>query len=97
MIIRGASGLYSFLTSNGMTDREVTLRRLINCVIDLQTGCPCHKRADKLQKLKNCERIYHEIVRFIIPSISEEFLKKTTEREIIFLGEDGNIIKTISR
>ena len=97
MTVQGPAGLYGLLTSIGMCDRDATLRRVIDCVLDLQSGCACHKRADKIQKQKNCNRLYHEAVRFIIPGLSDEILKKTTDREVVFLSEDGNILKTISR
>lgn len=97
MTVQGAAGLYGFLASIGMSDRDATLRRVVDCVMDLQSGCACHKRADKVQKQKNCERLYGEAVRFIIPSLSDEILKKTTDREVVFLSHDGVVLRTISR
>ncbi len=97
MTVQGAAGLYGLLSSIGMCDSDATLRRVVNCVIDLQSGCACHKRADKVQKQKNCSRLYDEAVRFIIPNLGNEILKKTTDREVVFLDDNGSILRTISR
>lgn len=97
MTIQGAAGLYNLLTSIGMCDRDVMLRRITDCVIDLQSGCSCHRRADKIQKHKNCNKLYYDAVNSIIPILSNEIFKKTTDREIIFLDESGKLLKTISR
>ena len=97
MTIQGPVGLYGLLTSIGMCDRDPTFRSIVNCVIDLQSGCACKQRSDKIQKQKNCNALYHEAVRSVIPNLSNEILKKTTDREVVFLSEAGDMLKTISR
>lgn len=96
MDIHGPIEMYAFLASAGLVDKDPTLRRLVDCVLDM-SNCACQKREDKIKKHQLCNKIYVESVRYIVPKLKNEFLNKTTERQIIFYSESGELLIIISR
>lgn len=86
-----------FLSNNELSRLDSTFSQLINCINNYATACTCDKREDKLKLYGVCTKLYQDGARHIVSRFKNEFLSKTTDRQIALYTEAGQLILIISR
>ncbi len=85
----------NFLSANGLADKDSLFTQMVNCVNNFRAACNCYKKEDKLKMWKTCGSLFNNAVAHVVPKWKEEFLSKTTERQIIFYTEHGDLLLRI--
>jgi hypothetical protein len=97
MEIRNVTQFVNFISSNRLAPLDSLLVQTLNCLNNYKSMCSCNKAADKLRLYANCNKLYADAVRLIVPRFKNEFLSKVQEYQISFYSEDGRAIGAISR
>lgn len=97
MNIRGPFEFAGFLSANSLQDKESVFIQLVNCVNNFRSACNCYKKEDKDRMYNTCNRLYQESVKHIVPRMKDVFLSKTSERQISFYTENGDLLRIVSR
>lgn len=96
MNIHGPVEMYNIILSMGIIDKSPIFRNLANCVIDMK-NCACTGRDEKIKKHQHCNKLYVDMIRSIFPSMKSEFLNRTSERQLSFYTESGELLIIVSR
>jgi hypothetical protein len=86
-----------FLSSNGLSRLDSTFSQLINCINNCAASCTCDNREDKARVYGICTKLYIDGARHVVPRLKNEFLSKTTDRQLSFYTEQGQLIVIVSR
>lgn len=86
-----------FVSAHNMVHLDQNFIQLVNCINNYAAACNCHKKADKDDLYRVCTKMYLDGVRHVVSRFKTEFLSKTTERQIAFYSEQGQLILIISR
>lgn len=86
-----------FLSDNELSRLDSTFSQLVNCINNYAAACTCDKREDKLRMYGVCTKLYQDGVQHVVPKFKNEFLSKTTDRQLAFYTESGQLITIISR
>ena len=97
MEIRNVTQFASFVGNNGLSTLDSKFRQVVICMGDFLRHCDCHRRADKDRIYQNCNRMYLEAAREAAGRFKNQFLDKTSDRQISFYSEGGNLIAIASR
>jgi len=97
MEIRNVTQFANFISAGNLQGLDMNLQQIIYCVNDYAAACNCHRGENKRKKYDECTRIYAEAVKNILPKFKNDFLSKTSERQISFFLDNGNIIGIICR
>lgn len=97
MDIRNVTQFASFVSSNGLITLDLNFKQIAICIGDFMRYCGCHRQADKDRIYQNCNRIYIEAVKLAATRFKNEFLSKTTDRQIAFYLDNNQLIATVSR
>ena len=92
MDIQNAMQFADFLAGTGLVNSSPVFVHLVNCVQNLRAQCSCHSRDDKLRMHAQCNTLYSESVGQIGP-LTNIFLDKTPDRQIIFRNEHGELLR----
>lgn len=96
MNVNGTIGMYNLLRTMGLIDKNPRTRGFVDCVLDMQ-GCACTTRAEKLKRQQHCSKLYVELARWASSNMVHDFLTKTSERQICFYTDSGELIIIMSR
>lgn len=97
MDIRNATQFAAFLSGNQLVELDPLFVQLIKCFNDFSRHCNCHRQKDKERIYQNCNKLYVQGAMIGAIRFKNEFLNKTTERNISFFSENGTLIAIASR
>lgn len=97
MTIGNVTQFANFITSQGLNRLDGTLQQIVTCINNYSTACNCHKVEDKRKMYDNCNRLYSDAVRHVIPKLKNEILAKIPERQVSFHMDNGTLILILSR
>jgi hypothetical protein len=97
MDIRNATQFSTFVANNGLTDLDPVLRQIVSCIGDFARHCNCHGRAAKAAIYVNCCILYNQGAKLASTRFKDAFLSKTTDRNISFFADNGELIATVTR
>jgi hypothetical protein len=97
MDIRNVTEFSNFVQTKNLTRLDATFQHMVNCVEEYRRGCDCWRRSERDAQYQKCTKQYLSIVRGIVPRFKNEFLAQTTERQICFYTENGQLIIILSR
>ena len=96
MDIRNVTQFVSYI-SNELSSLDFHFQQSITCLGDFSRQCNCHRRSDKDKIYQNCNRLYMLSAKIAATRFKNEFLNKTTDRQILFYSDGGELIAIISR
>lgn len=79
-----------------LIDKNPRTRGFVDCVLDMQ-GCSCTTRDEKLKRQQHCSKLYNELARWVSSNMTHDFLTKTSDRQISFYTDSGDLIIIMSR
>lgn len=97
MEIRNPTQFARFLSDNDLMKLDSTFVQLVKCINEFATACTCHKREDKMRIYSACNKLYISGAQHVAPRLKNEFLSKTTDRQISFYTEQGQLLSILSR
>lgn len=97
MEIRNTTQFASFLRGNGFQVLDGMFLQVVNCIDNYSAACNCYKEADKRFIYETCCKLYETSVRHLAPQFRNQFLSKTTDRQISFYTDSGVLITVMSR
>jgi len=97
MDIRNVTQFASFVSSNGLTSLDPTIRQVVICLEDFNRQCNCHRREDKNRIYVNCNNLYIAAAGMAAGRFRDAFLSKTDERHIAFYSDGGALIARAAR
>jgi hypothetical protein len=97
MDIRNTTQFVNFIKKGGLENLDMNFLQLSQCVDKLAHACNCHRAEDKQKMHNNCNVIYMNAVRGVVPRFKNEFLSKTEDRQIQFFLENGSLIGLVGR
>ena len=97
MDIRNATEFVNFIKQGGLGTLDTNFTQLVNCIEKYATSCNCHRADDKRNLYNNCNVIYMNSVRAVVPRFKNEFLSKTEDRQIQFFQDNNARIGLICR
>lgn len=97
MEIRNPTQFARFLSDNDLMKLDSTFVQLVKCINEFATACTCHKREDKMRIYSACNKLYFVGAQHVAPRLKNEFLSKTTDRQISFYTEQGQLLSILSR
>lgn len=96
MRINGANEMYNLLRTTGLIDKNPITKGFVNCILSIQ-GCACTSRSERLKIQQHCNKLYVELARWASSNMIHDFLTKTSERQISFYTDSGDLITIMSR
>lgn len=96
MNIANVTEFAAFVGNNNLMGLDSSLAQVIQCINNYKSACNCWKREDKQKLYNNCNAIYYNCVKMVIPRLKKEFMSKTTDRQISFYGENSQLIGIVS-
>ena len=97
MDIRNPTQFINFVKQGGLENLDMNFMQLAQCLDKFSHACNCHKAEDKQKMYNNCNVIYMNSVRGVVPRFKNEFLSKTEDRQIQFFLDNGTLIGLICR
>lgn len=97
MDIRNSTQFANFINKGGLQNLDMTFMQIITCIDNYSHACNCQHAADKQKMYNNCNVIYMNAVRGVVPRFKNEFLAKTEDRQIQFYLENGSLIGLVCR
>ena len=97
MDIRNITQFANFISAGQLQNLNMSFHQIIMCVNNYASACNCHKGEYKRKLYDDCTRVYTDVVRNVVPKFKNDFLSKTTERQITFYLDNGTIIGLICR
>jgi len=97
MNISNITQFVSFISDNNLTSLDSSLQQVQQCFHSYATACSCYNQEDKIRLYNSCNKAYIQAVSHVIPRFRNEFLSKTTERQISFYSENGQLLFILSR
>lgn len=97
MEIRNVTQFANFVSTNGLMTLDSMFIQTVNCLNTYKAMCNCRGGADKLRLYGNCNKLYSDSVKVIVPRLKDQFLSKVQEYQISFYSEDGHLMGVISR
>jgi hypothetical protein len=97
MDIRNATQMANFLSQTNLVNKDAAFEQLAQCINNFASACACSSREEKMQLYAVCNKLYFRSARDIAPRLKNDFLSQTTDRQITFYTEEGNLIAIISR
>ena len=97
MDIRNVTQFANFVQKGGLVGLDMSLQQVVMCVDNTAKACNCWKAEDKKKMYDNCTLIYMNVVRTLVPRFKNEFLSKTTDRQIQFYTDNGSLIGLVCR
>lgn len=97
MEIRNVTQFADFLSSSRLREKDTIFTQTVNCVNNYRAACNCYKKEDKITLYNQCNKLYGDAVKFIIPKFKNEILSKIPDRQISFYDEGGHLLMIVSR
>lgn len=97
MDIRNVTEFARFLSSNDLVKFDSAFSQIVMCVNNYSAGCKCYKRQDKINLYATCCKMYFDAARHAASRYRNELLSKTTDRQISFYTDKGQLIAIASR
>ena len=97
MDIRSPTEFARFLSATELSRLDSIFSQLVTCINNFAVACTCYKREDKMKLYGVCTKLYVDGVRHIVPRFKNEFLSKTSDRQIAFYTDQGQLIAIVSR
>lgn len=97
MEIKNVTQFCNFIKSNNLTALDSVFSQIITCINNYAASCNCHKVQDKQKIYDNCNRLYTDAVRNIVPKFKNVILPKIPEGRISFYVDNGGLISILSR
>lgn len=97
MDFRSPTDFARFLSANELSRLDSTFSQLVNCINNYAAACTCDKREDKMRLYGVCKKLYQDGAQHIAPRLKNELLSKTTDRQLAFYTEEGQLIVLVSR
>lgn len=97
MNINSPNDMARFVSANGLVQLDQGFIQLVHCINNYSAECNCHKKEDKDKLYGSCTKIYINSVKNVVSRFKNEFLTKTSERQICFYTEQGQLMLIISR
>lgn len=97
MDIHNVTQFANFLSKEGLQGLDMIFQSLIFCINNFSATCSCQGAAEKQKLYNNCTMIYMNAVNSIVPKYKNEFLSKTSDRQIQFYTDNGSLIGLICR
>ena len=97
MEIRNPTQFANFIRQGGFQNLDMAFIQIVTCIDNASKMCNCHGGVDKRKMYDTCNIIYMNAVRQVVPRFQNEFLSKTTERQINFFLENGSLIGLVCR
>ncbi len=97
MDIRNTTQFSSFLSANGLTGLDSVFGQLVTCMGDFNRTCDCHGRANKNAIYVRCCGLYVHGAQLAASTYRNQFLSKTSETQISFFADNGELIARANR
>lgn len=97
MQIANVTQFVGFINAHGLINTDGIFRQIVQCVNTYASSCNCYKVRDKQMMYANCNKLYADSVKHILPRMKNELLAKIADRQITFLADNGTIISILSR
>jgi hypothetical protein len=97
MNISSPTDMARFVSANELVHLDQNFSQLVNCINNYAVACNCHKKEDKDKLYGVCTRLYLDGARHVVSRFKHQFLAKTTDRQIAFYTEQGQLIVIMSR
>lgn len=95
MDIKGPIEFSNFIKTSSLNN-DVMFTKIVECVSNL-SGCACTSRDEKIKKYQRCNKLYVDFIKSNANKHKNDLLNKTSDRQIIFHTDTGEIIIIISR
>lgn len=96
MDIKNPTQFATFISNNGLSGLDPIFNQIVICMNEFIRACDCHKREDKENIYLNCNKLFVQSVK-VASRFKTQFLACTSERQILFYTENGNVIAIMSR
>ena len=97
MEIHNVTQFANFISTNDLVKLDIVLLHTVQCVNTFTAACNCYKAEDKAKIYAACTRMYSEAAKSASIRFKNEFLSKTSDRQITFYTEQGSLIAIMSR
>ena len=97
MDIRNVTQFANFIKKGNLINLDMSFQQSVMCTENTEKACNCWKAEDKRKMYDNCTLIYMNAVRVVVPRFKNEFLSKTTDRQIQFYTDNGSLIGLVCR
>jgi len=97
MEIRNVTQFSSYVNQHGLASLDFTFKKIGDCISDYLRHCTCHRKADKERIYNKCNSLYVGAANLAAVRFKNQFLNKTSERQIVFYQEDGRLIAIATR
>jgi hypothetical protein len=97
MEIGNVTQFSNFISSNNLIRLDGIFQEITNCINNYNASCNCYKLSDKQAMYVNCNKLYSNAIKNIIPKFKYDILSKTSDNKIIFKLDNGTIISILSR
>ena len=87
----------SFISSNNIGHLDGIFSQIVNCINNYSAKCNCYKLEDKQRMYADCNKLYNNAIRNVVPRFKNEILSKIPERQISFYTDNGTLISIVSR
>ncbi len=77
--------------------KDMSFQQIVSCVDNLTRACNCWKAENKKRMYDNCNTIYMNTVKHVVPKFKNDFLSKTEDRQIQFFADNGTLIGLVCR
>src|ERR1035437_3740924 len=67
MDIRNSTQFVNFIKKGGLKNLDMTFMQLSQCIEKISHACNCHRSEDKQKMYNNCNVIYMNAVRGVVP------------------------------
>lgn len=97
MDINNVTQFVNFIVSNQFGALDTTFVQLVNCINNFSAACNCHKVEDKRKFYNQCNKLYIDAVRIVVPKHKNVILARVPEGRITFRSDNGSLIAIVSR
>lgn len=95
MEIRNVTQFSNFITTNGIINLDSIFHQIVMCIDKYSSACNCHNANEKLQMYNNCNKLYLDAIRHIVPILKSSILSKVSGRRIMFYIDNGTLISIV--
>jgi hypothetical protein len=97
MDIRNPTQFANFIKTGELMNLDMVFLQICHCIENVSKACNCHGNDAKQKMYNNCNVLYANAVRTLVPRFKDNFLSKTEDRQIQFYLENGTLIGLVCR
>ena len=97
MKINNVTQFSNFIEQNDISKLDGIFSQIVNCINNYSKACNCYKLEDKQRMYVDCNKLYNNAIRNVVPRFKGDILSKIPERQISFYADNGSLISIVSR